>query len=158
LVRIENTVGRVRTALAQAPRGDVSEGVPEAVADARNRFLAEMDNDFNSAGAIGVLSTFTREVNRLLDAGEAASAGSLEAIDGLYRELGGDILGIITEETGSRESAGLEPKLIGALLQVRQDLRGAGQYELADGIRDGLAKLGVEVKDGPDGASWELKS
>jgi cysteinyl-tRNA synthetase len=158
LARIENTVGRVRAAMGRAPAGDVPEAVSAAIAEARDKFLAEMDNDFNSAGAIGVLSTFTREANRLLDAGEAGSAGALAAIDGLYRELGGDILGIVTEETGSRDSAGLESELVAALLKVREDLREAKQYGLADGIRDRLAELGIEVKDGPDGATWDLKA
>jgi cysteinyl-tRNA synthetase len=143
--------------MGQARPGTVSDEVSNAIADAKEKFLAEMDNDFNSAGAIGVLSTFTREVNRLLDADEAVSAGSLEAIDNLYRDLGGKVLGIVTDETGTQESAGLESELIAALLKVREDLRAAKQFELADGIRDRLAVLGIELKDGPDGTSWELK-
>ncbi|MHC4789354.1 MAG: cysteine--tRNA ligase [Planctomycetota bacterium] len=167
LERIEQAVGRVRRALDATPEGDASEAVRELVERSRGDLLAEMDNDFNTAGAIGVLSTFTREVNRLLDAGDR-SAGDLGAISDLYDELGGRVLGIVTAGTGERTGgglsaglpsaglgAGIESELIEALLGVRAELREAGHYELADSIRDRLEGLGVEVKDGPDGTTWQ---
>lgn len=157
LGRIENTVGRVRRMLAQAGEGDASDEVKRLVEGAREQFLAEMDNDFNTAGAIGVLSTFTREVNRFLDETEGVARGGLEAVDELYEELGGRILGIVTEDTGRRVEAGIERQLIETLTEVRSDLRKAQQFELADSIRRRLAELGVEIKDTPDGTTWQFK-
>ena len=46
--------------------------------------------------------------------------------------------------------------LLDLLLQTRQDARKAKQFELADGIRDGLTGLGYEVEDLPDG-KWSVK-
>ena len=173
LERIENTVGRVRRMLTAAPAGPVPpapsgvEGsagdgpVPEAVLrlaeETRQAFLSEMDDDFNTAGAIGALSTFTREVNRLLDQNGALSREALTVLDGLYTELGGDVLGIVTEQTGARATAGVERELVEALLAVRADLRQARQYALADSIRKRLEELGIEVNDGPDGTSWQFR-
>ncbi len=157
LVRIENTVGRVRRMLEQAPEGDLSDDFALLVKETNDRFTDEMDNDFNTAGAIGVLSTFTREVNRLLDEGEGVSRGSLEAVAGVYDELGGNVLGIVTDETGEQGTAGIESELVETMLDVRQKLRAAKQFQLADEIRDRLTDLGVEVKDGPEGSTWQFR-
>jgi len=157
LERIENTVGRVRRMLQQAPEGEPAAPVKGLVEQTKEQFLGEMDNDFNSAGALGVLSTFTREVNRLLDEGQGITQGSLEAVDALYEELGGQILGIVSDETGPRAEAGIEDQLIQALLAVRADLREAKQFELADSIRGRLEELGIELQDGPDGTTWQYR-
>lgn len=42
------------------------------------------------------------------------------------------------------------------LLELRRDARESKRYEQSDQIRDGLAELGVEVRDTPDGAEWVL--
>ncbi|MGD2175617.1 MAG: cysteine--tRNA ligase, partial [Candidatus Brocadiaceae bacterium] len=132
LSRIENTVGRVRRMLAQAPEGEASEELADLVERTRESFLAEMDNDFNTAGAIGELSTFTREVNRLLDAGEGITSDALQAVSDLYDELGGSVLGIVTEGTGRQRKAGVERELVESLLDVRSELREKREFELAD--------------------------
>jgi cysteinyl-tRNA synthetase len=157
LERIENAVGRLRRALAGAEEeGEPSEQVAALVERTREQFVEEMDNDFNTAGAIGALSTFTREVNALLDEGGLTGA-DLAALDGLYRELGGDVLGIVTEETGQQAGSGIGPDLIEAMLAAREELREAKQFELADRIRDRLEELGVEVQDSPEGPTWRLR-
>ena len=155
LERIETTVGRVRRMLAAASEGEPLQHAVELVAENKRRFLAEMDEDFNTAGALGQLNSFTREVNRLLDSGERLSKSTLAAINDHYEALGGQILGIITESTGECAGGGVEQALVEALIETRTQLRGAGQYELGDAIRDRLQKLGVTLKDGAEGTTWE---
>jgi len=157
LERIENTVGRVRRSLAQVPQGEAAAQVADLVAHTREQFTAEMDNDFNTAGALGVLSTFTREVNRLLDQDAAATGGGMQAICDLYDVLGGNVLGIVTPETGQQGQAGIERELVEALVEVRTQMRKEGHYDAADSIRDRLLKLGIEIKDGPEGTTWQFK-
>ncbi len=175
LERIEDAVGRVRHALlgtAEGQEGAQSAHVTALVERTREEFVEAMDNDFNTAGAIGVLSSFTREVNSLLDEGDLAGA-DLAALDGLYRELGDDVLGIVSEETGNfviaearwvartsltaQARVTKEPAWIKLLLQVREELREAKQFALADRIRDRLEQLGVEVQDSPDGPAYRLR-
>jgi len=154
LERIENTLARVRRALASAGEGETPQNVQELLAENRKRFLAEMNEDFNTAGALGHLNAFTREVNRLLDSGDGISRGALAAISDHYEELGGRILGIITPQTGQQQSAGLEEELIKTLVDVRNRLRQSGDYEQADSIRKRLNELGIALKDGPQGTTW----
>jgi len=157
LQRIENTVGRVRRRVEGAPEGEVPDEVSELVQGAKEESLAEMDNDFNTAGAIGALNTFTRDVNRLLDAGEALSREALQAIGDLYDELGGAILGIVTEETGVQAGGELTADLVDTLLEVRTQLRDKNDYDLADTIRDRLEELDIEVQDSPEGPTWRFR-
>jgi len=155
LERIENTVGRVRRAVASAGEGDVPEAIIDLLAGSRKRFLAEMDEDFNTAGALGQLNAFTREVNRLLDSEEGLSRAALQGINDHYEELGGKVLGIVTPQTGQQSAAGLEKELIEVLVSVRSRLRQAGDYEQADHIRQRLSALGISLKDGPEGTTWQ---
>ncbi|MFO7955898.1 MAG: cysteine--tRNA ligase [Candidatus Brocadiia bacterium] len=157
LQRIENTVGRVRRGIDGAAEGEVPEEVSDLVEGAKEEFLSEMDNDFNTAGAIGVLNTFTRDVNRLLDSGEALSREALQAIGDLYDELAGDILGVVTEETGLQAGGEVTADLVDTLLEVRTRLREKSEYDLADTIRDRLEELGIEVQDSPEGPEWRFR-
>jgi cysteinyl-tRNA synthetase len=157
LSRIETTVGRVRRMLLAPGEGPAPQAVDTLVSQARTQFLQEMDNDFNTAGALGVLSTFTREVNKFLDSGEGASTTALGAIDALYRELGGQVLGIVTEETGKEAEHGIESRLVEALLDVRQRLRDSRQFEFADSIRNRLDEMGIELQDSSDGTTWQFR-
>jgi cysteinyl-tRNA synthetase len=178
LERIENAVGRVRRALGSAADGERADEVRAIVERAREEFLAEMDNDFNTAGALGALSTFTREVNRLLDGNAQLGRGSLKALDDVYRELAGDVLGIdagrlsrpaviavaLPGQSRSEASTAIvtvgrntERSLIELALEVRQCLRARKEFALGDRIRDRLAELGIEVKDGPEGPTWQFK-
>jgi cysteinyl-tRNA synthetase len=155
--RIETAVGRVRRALAQAPEGPPSAEVSGLVKAAREQFIAQMDDDFNTAGAIGVLSTFVRQANRLLDGGREMTRGDLEALDGLHGELGGQVLGLVTEQTGRQSAADVERQIVGALVEIRAQLRQGRHYELADLIRKRLTDAGIEVQDGPEGTTWRFR-
>jgi cysteinyl-tRNA synthetase len=164
LERIEQTVGEIRKRRglteAAGAQGEAAPEATELVENARRDFLAEMDDDFNTAGALGQLSKFTREVNRLLGAGDGIDAPTLAVLDGAYEELGEGILGILRDVGavgGAQTGKGLEARLVEAMIETRARLRDAKQFELADGIRDRLAAMGIELKDGPEGTTWEYK-
>ncbi len=170
LERIEQAASELRRRLQLVPpappyggQGAVPPQVAGLVEQARKDFMAEMDDDFNTAGALGQLGKFTREVNRLLDSGEALPATALAALDGLYQELGEGVLGILRDVDAGAQPAvgrgarGLEAQLIEALIETRARLRQARQFELADAVRRQLADLGIELKDGPERTTWSYK-
>ena len=157
LARLEGTVRRVREALLTgAAEGPVSMGLRQLLEGYRARFLAAMDDDFNTAGAIGVLFDLSREVNSLLSGGGSLNKGELGAIEELYTELGGEILGL-TFEGASVEARGLEGGLLELLIRTRWELRQAKEWELADRIRSQLAELGIAVQDSPEGTTWRYE-
>jgi cysteinyl-tRNA synthetase len=66
-----------------------------------------------------------------------------------------DVLGLTFTET-QNSSEHLE-QVMNMVLELRAQVRAEKNWSLADSIRDGLANAGIEVKDGKDGANWELR-
>jgi cysteinyl-tRNA synthetase len=119
---------------------------------AREAFEIAMDDDFNSAAAIGHLFDLSRDINRLREEGgnELDALESRDALAYLAGVLGIDLLAPSFGKRDNTESAAL----IDLLLEVRQSLRAARQFELSDTIRDRLKELGIMVEDAPDGSTW----
>jgi len=157
LERLHGAVRAVRERLLSTDSGadSTDRAFLAKLTEHKVRFLEAMDDDFNTAAAIGVLFDLTREVNTLLDSGEQISRETLAAIDELYRELGGDILGIIPDEL-AKPTAGLEEPLIELLIETRQKLREAQEWDLADEIRARMAELGITLEDRPEGTRWRI--
>jgi len=160
LRRLLDAVAAVRRAIPNAPDDDApaDDDVVASLEEHKAQFLASMDNDLDTGGAIGVLFNVVRESNTLVHTDEPATRATLEAFDAFYRELGGDILGIIPDVLEEERSLGLEEPLIDLLVRTRQELRAARQWALADGIRDRLAELGIALRDGPEGTTWHVES
>ncbi len=157
LERLHGAVQAVRERLRSADSGAelTDRAFMVKLAEHKARFLEAMDDDFNTAAAIGVLFDFTKEVNTLLDSGEEISRETLTAIDGLYCELGGDVLGIIPDEI-AKGVAGLEEPLIELLIEAREKLREAQKWDLADEVRARLSDLGIALEDRPEGTRWRI--
>jgi len=154
LTRLESVIGDVRRLVREVPDGSTQENVAELMAETRSEFVGCMDEDFNTAGALGQLNIFARKVRELLDSGETLSRSSLVVIDDLFSELGGRILGIVDDDTGLTAAADLQEGLIESLIAVRDRLREKKDFELSDNIRDRLLDMGVKLKDGAGGTKW----
>ncbi len=117
-------------------------------ATARQAFDAAMDDDFNAPRAIGALFEFGRAINRLAP---GCSAADVAKAQGTLTSLLG-ALGIELHEPDAASDDATP--FIDLLVNLRQQLREARQWELADNIRDDLGALGVAVEDKPDGTVW----
>jgi cysteinyl-tRNA synthetase len=165
LERLHGTAQSVRERLVSADSGtDPSLTLRTSLTDRafmarlvehKARFLEAMDDDFNTASAIGALFDLTKEVNTLLDSGEEISREALVAINDLYRELGGDVLGVIPDEI-AKEAAGLENPLIELLIETRQRLREVQEWDWADEIRARMAEVGIALEDRAEGTRWRI--
>ncbi|MDO5044486.1 MAG: cysteine--tRNA ligase [Coriobacteriia bacterium] len=139
----------------------------EASKRAREEFTEAMDDDFNSALATAGLFKLQSEINVYLDKIESSKADksiALAAQDTL-RELFG-IFGIdinddkvsypqeiieLAKRFSDYEGSDTE-EAARILLEVRQEARSQKEWSVADGIRDGLAELGLIVEDTDLGA------
>jgi cyanophycinase-like exopeptidase len=87
-------------------------------------------------------------------AGGELAAGLRLASEGAAPDLAA-VLHQAAQALDTRSEDGPAPSaLIDLLLVARSALRDAQQWALADRLRDGLADLGIEVQDTPDGAVW----
>jgi cysteinyl-tRNA synthetase len=122
--------------------------------------VAAMDDDLNTARALGHLFDGVRELNRRLDAGPADPATA-----GLRAELAtaGGFLGIMTEEPAAfleaarrrgAASGGVDVGEIEALIAERNAARARRDFTRADQIRAALRERGILLEDGPEGTTW----
>ena len=107
----------------------------------RQRFIAVMDDDLNTADAVSVIFELGREINTLTSENEDAALA--EQCLSILRELL-DVLGLWKEEDKI-------PEEILALAEQRAEARAQKNWALADEIRDTLKQKGYEIKDGADG-------
>jgi cysteinyl-tRNA synthetase len=154
--RISSADNLVRQQLASAPEGPLDAGFAAFLEEHRAAFREKMDDDFNAPAALGVLQDFTRGVNTLVNSDESPTSATLEAISQLYRQLAGDVLGILGDENGGAASAEREAGLIELLVELRNQARQNREWTRADRIRDRLAELGVVLEDRPEGTVWRI--
>jgi len=108
----------------------------------REGFDAAMDDDMNTANAIGQLFELVREANAALDekSPKAAAKAVLDAMD----ELTG-VLGILRRKTDEKDDA------VEALLAARAEARANKNWAESDRLRDEITKLGYILKDTKQG-------
>jgi len=138
-------------AVMRATGGSVNGGGNELDVElsvARQAFEAAMDDDFNAPRAIGALFDLGRAINRLSPTSAAPNVASAQTV---FASLLG-VLGIELREPDSASDDATP--FIDLLVRLRQQLREARQWELADRIRDDLGALDVVIEDTPDGTVW----
>jgi len=133
------------------------------------RFGEAMDDDFNTAGALGQLFDFVRKVNRWLGSDPDLSSPPLRALASGARERllqAGSTLGVLHEQAESffvalraRRLAylGLEESAIQDSIERRLEARSNRDFAAADAIRDELEGRGIGLNDGPNGTTWTVQ-
>ena len=181
LVAAERGLDRLRIAM----EGMDTSGEAQMEVEYLKRFTDAMDDDFNSAQAIGVLFEMAREINKQK---ESRQAGSVKNLQSIMAELA-SVLGLTLkklEKTVDAQSmaaflaeiktkvTNIDPNLglelfsqgkpqagssenVELLINLRNALRKAKQFALSDEIRSGLAKLDITLEDTAKGTIWRHK-
>ncbi|MBL6961612.1 MAG: cysteine--tRNA ligase [Anaerolineales bacterium] len=147
----ENGIKRLKSAFRPATAnatGTETEALTAKIEATQAAFTETMDDDFNTAGALGYLFELVRLVNSARDAG--ATDDQLQPAQETLRELTG-VLGL---ELAEKEGSGDADKFIDLLVEVRSEVRTQKLWALSDQIRDKLKVLGVNIEDSKDGTSW----
>jgi cysteinyl-tRNA synthetase len=90
----------------------------------------------------------------LLNGDQTVGLDVLTAINNLYTQLGGNVLGIIPETDAASSDSNREAALIEMLISARAQARASKNWAESDRIRDELAKVGVILEDRSDGTIW----
>ena len=133
------------------------EGEPIPVGEYRRMFESAMDDDFNTAKAVGALFELVKRANllkdRVLKEGRITKdekfsfREAVEFVENALRTLGFKL--------EKEKESGLEEKLIELLIEVRGELRKKKEFQLADLIRDRLKELGIALEDLPTGTVYK---
>lgn len=115
--------------------------------DYRRRFDDAMDDDMNTADAIGVLFELVRAVNTAVE--QAPTRAFAAACREMIHEFT-NVLGLLYNQKKDDLDSQVE-----ALIEARQAARKAKNFAEADRIRDELKAMGVELMDTPQGVKWK---
>jgi cysteinyl-tRNA synthetase len=128
---------------------EVVQALNQQVETARVKYLEAMDDDFNSAGALGHMFDLLRALNQARD--NSATQAQLDPAQDLLREQTG-VFGLTLEDdkAGGAEAA----PFIELLIEVRKGLREEKLWALSDLVRDKLNELGVTLEDSKEGTTW----
>jgi cysteinyl-tRNA synthetase len=175
LTRFYEALAQLDKALAKAdkavPQGEIPATLAETVArltQLEERFRTAMDDDFNTALAIGHMFDAVRAINRIL-AEENTLQGRVQEILGQGRDdllRLGEVLGLFVSEPSAwlarsaqegLSESGLSAEEIESLIMERREARESKDFARSDQIRDDLAAKGVQLLDGPEGTTWKMK-
>ncbi len=167
---LEDLSGKVEAEALDTParEGRAPPSWQDRIDAIRAGFIEAMDDDFNTAGALGSLSDAFALLNELCDLSVAATnepavlaRGLRSARDELLQVTA--VLGLLgaepdrwIEEDDARGTAekGIDPAEVERLLEERAKARKSRDFARADAIRDELAAKGVSIKDTPKGTEW----
>jgi cysteinyl-tRNA synthetase len=142
----------------------------EKIASLRQRFESAMDNDFNTAQALGLLFDAVKVLNkltRMLQAQPSAEdvqlvrqgAADLQELAGLLGVLQQDPEQyVLRKKQQLLNSIQLSEKEIDAMIYKRNTARDEKDWSASDEVRNELLSHGIELHDDPDGTTWSVKS
>ncbi len=151
------------------PQTDEERRALEAVGEFPAKFRAAMDDDFNTAQALGHLYGLTRTLNAAVHRpGQETGAFSRRLADAacaVFRDAG-SVFGLFQADPAQYfavrkqdgiSTAGLGESDIQRLIDERLEARRQKNWARADEIRDELAAKGIALKDSPQGTEWTVK-
>lgn len=159
VLQTSKALDRLRTALNPSPPGIVAEGpaaaealcmLDEQMEATKQGFIESMNDDFNTAGALGYLFELVRAINQARDAG--VDTEQLGGAQSLLKELTA-VLGLRLDRPSSHGKMEIAP-FVDLLLEIRTELRRQKLWQLSDNIRDRLSELGIVLEDYKDGSTW----
>lgn len=122
------------------------------------KFMAAMDDDFNTPIALSVLFDMTHEINKIKDT-------DIDAANKLGSQLKhlANIMGVLFEDPETYLLSNIavdeaDVKKVEALLAERITVRAEKNWARADEIRDTLQAMGVVIEDGAQGTTWRWRT
>ncbi|MBI4470855.1 MAG: cysteine--tRNA ligase [Acidobacteria bacterium] len=127
-----------------------SPALTEAVARARAEFIEGMDDDLNTARALGAIHSLVRDANIAVAEG-SLRAGDREALLEFLAEAD-QVLGVLGHEEGELLDSEIQD-----LIRERNQARGDRNFGRSDEIRILLAERGILLEDTKAGTRWRRK-
>jgi len=159
--KIAETVVGVRMKWNSAPQGPLNAKAADELGKLRETFEQAMNDDLNTSIALSVIFNLVRLANKLLEDNKTTNE-TLNAIDGLFKELGTDVLGVVKKSYARAQSTAAEyqqlVKLLNSLMEKRSQARKSKSFDISDAIRDAVVQSDITVIDEADGSSiWRMK-
>jgi len=140
--------------LKAGKKSSIPKGEDRRLLEAKEKFIAVMDDDFNTARALGHMFELVGEANKMV----SERSPELSFLLGAERALTGmgSLLGFVKEK--GLEKAGIDEFQIEKLIDDRNAARERKDWARADKIRSDLQKIGVILEDTPVGTRWKYRA
>ena len=135
----------IENASSEAAGGE--EEFLKALEEKRERFIAAMDDDLNTADAIASIFELVRDINTNV-VGKTPSKALVEGAIAMFDELTG-VLGLVYNRKTETLDSDVE-----ALIEARTNARKEKNWAEADRIRDQLKEMGIVLEDTAQGVKW----
>lgn len=156
LERIENALMRGKEAVLDVKAdGSSCMELKEQLAVAKEKFIAAMDEDFNTSMGLGAIFELVKELNKAVDT--PINAEGAEVV----KETVEYIINVMEEALGVKLKletvvGNMTSELIEFILELRREARNEKNWAMSDKIRDRLAEMGIKIKDGKDKTTWTM--
>lgn len=156
LERIENALMRGKEAVIDVKAdGSSCMELKEQLAVAKEKFIAAMDEDFNTSMGLGAIFELVKELNKAVDT--TINAEGAEVV----KETVEYIINVMEEALGVKLKletvvGNMTSELIEFILELRREARNEKNWAMSDKIRDRLAEMGIKIKDGKDKTTWTM--
>lgn len=149
--------------------GGIPENILNEITELKANFMQALEDDCNSAAAIGHIFAMVRFINRILDDSSLKNKeGTRDILKDMLeqKEIWHKILGLFNAKPDEIllslrslhvKRLGLDIEKIESLILKRQEARAQKNFAESDTIRDELNTLGIAVKDTPNGQVWNTK-
>jgi cysteinyl-tRNA synthetase len=117
------------------------------------QFVEGMDDDLNTAAALGAIFEYVREANAAINTGEFGEGNRAAALDLLGRFDA--VFDVIAPTSQSVEMSDSE---VESMIAERTKAKAARNFALADQIREQLLTQGIILEDTKSGVRWKRKS
>ena len=124
------------------------------VADLRTKCYEAMNDDFATPTVISHLFEAAKTINGAADGKQKLSQVDIDELKGVFDTFLFDILGM--KDEASSDNTALIDGLMHIILDIRATAKANKDWATSDKIRDALKEAGVTVKDGKDGATYQL--
>lgn len=116
--------------------------------------IEAMCDDFNTPVVIANMFEISRLVNLISDKKETITEADKTALKENFEIVFNEILGMKSEQ--SDNTSNIIEGLMSIIAEMRADARANKDWAKSDMIRDRLSEVGITIKDGKDGAKWEI--
>lgn len=142
---------RLMNAIALLPKLKASASSEVDFEEIKQRFIAAMNDDFNSPVLIAELFEVVRIINSVYDNKTKIDAKGLAQLNTLVNDFVFNILGLKDDQT---ENNGDLEKLMDFIIKLRQEAKASKDYATSDLIRNSLQEMGFQLKDSKEGTVW----
>ena len=126
------------------------------IKDLEEKCYKAINDDFNTPILIAHLFEAVRIVNSAKAVEEQLTKEDIQQLNQLFDTFVFNILGL--QDDQDTKGNDLTKEVMNIILQLRGNAKANKDWTSADLIRDELKKLNIEVRDGSDGSSWEVKN